>query len=198
MNNSKRVIILARVSTNRQETFNQIEELRKYCSNNNYTVVNEYTESISGKSNKRTAINKIISLASQKKFDLLLFWNLDRFSRHGILDTLRYFKILENYGVEIKSYTQPFLDTSNDYFRDLLLSIFSYFANFQLKRYSEDIKLGQKRAREQGKIIGRPKLPIEKIKAIKKLKMENLSNRKIALKLKINEKTVRNYVNKNN
>ena len=39
--------------------------------------------------------------------------NLERFSRLGILKTLQYFKTLESYGVEIKSYTQPYLDTSN-------------------------------------------------------------------------------------
>ena len=48
----------------------------------------------------------------------------------------------------------PYLDTSNSSIREQLLAFFSYIANSQLKRYSEAIKSGQKRALAQGKRIG--------------------------------------------
>jgi putative DNA-invertase from lambdoid prophage Rac len=104
------------------------------------------------------------------------------------------FKTLESYGVEIKSYTQPYLDTSNSSIRELLLAFFSYIANFQLKRYSEDIKSGQKRALAQGKRIGRPKISNGTKELIADLKSKNISNRNIARELQISEKTVRNYL----
>jgi DNA invertase Pin-like site-specific DNA recombinase len=96
--------------------------------------------------------------------------------------------------VEIKSYTQPYLDTSNSSIRELLLAFFSYIANFQLKRYSEDIKSGQKRALAQGKRIGRPKISSSTKELIAEFKSKNISNRNIARELKISEKTVRNYL----
>ncbi len=190
----KRVLILARVSTGQQETQNQLLQLRQYCEDKNYAVVKEVCENISGGNEKRAGIDTAIELASQAKYDLLLFWNLDRFSRLGILKTLQYFKTLESYGVEIKSYTQPYLDTSNSSIRELLLAFFSYIANFQLKRYSEDIKSGQKRALAQGKRIGRPKISNGTKELIEEFKSKNISNRDIARELKISEKTVRNYL----
>lgn len=197
MENKKitRVVILTRVSTNRQETENQLIQLRQYCTDLNYKIVLEIQENISGGKDKRKGIDQAIEMASQGKYDLLLFWNLDRFSRFGIFKTMQYFEILESFGIKIKSYTQPYLDTSNDMIRPLLLAFFSYMASFQLARYSEDIKSGQDRARKQGKRIGRPKISPEAIQNIKKLKTDGLSNRKIALKLKIDEKTIRNYYN---
>jgi DNA invertase Pin-like site-specific DNA recombinase len=125
----KRVLILAKVSTGQQETQNQLLQLRQYCEDKNYAVVMEVSENISGDNEKRAGIDTAIELASQARYDLLLFWNLDRFSRLGILKTLQYFKALESYGVEIKSYTQPYLDTSNSSIRELLLAFFSYIAN---------------------------------------------------------------------
>ena len=190
----KRVFILTRVSSGQQETQNQLLQLRQYCEDKNYAVVKEVNENISGGNEKRVGIDTAIELASQAKYDLLLFWNLDRFSRLGILKTLQYFKTLESYGVEIKSYTQPYLDTSNSSIRELLLAFFSYIANFQLKRYSEDIKSGQKRAMAQGKRIGRPRISTGTKELIAEFKSKNISNRDIARELKISEKTVRNYL----
>ena len=37
--------------------------------------------------------------ASQKRFDILLFWSLDRLSREGVLPTLQYLNRLTSYGV---------------------------------------------------------------------------------------------------
>lgn len=194
LSTKKRVVILARVSTAKQETVNQLLQLREFCLNNNFEIVQEITENVSGNTADRKGIQLVISLASQKKFDLLLFWNLDRFSRLGISQTLHYFELLEGFGIQIKSFTQPYLDTSNSVIRELLLAFFSYMANFQLKRYSEDIKAGQQRAIAAGKRIGRPHIPSDAIKVIRSLKNDNYSNRAIAAQLNINEKTVRNYL----
>jgi DNA invertase Pin-like site-specific DNA recombinase len=37
--------------------------------------------------------------ASQRKFDLVLFWSLDRFCREGVRETLNHLERLTNYGV---------------------------------------------------------------------------------------------------
>ena len=79
----KRVLILARVSTGQQETQNQLLQLRQYFEDKNYAVVKEVSENISGENQKRAGIYTAIELASQAKYDLLLFWNLDRFPALG-------------------------------------------------------------------------------------------------------------------
>jgi DNA invertase Pin-like site-specific DNA recombinase len=190
-----RVVILTRVSTTRQDAENQIFQLRQFCNEKKYIIVKEIKEHVSGSKSQRPGIDTAIEMASQGRYDLLLFWNLDRFSRFGIPKTLHYFDLLESYGVQIKSFTQPYLDTSNDMLRPLLLAVFSYIASFQLARYSEDIKAGQARARKQGKRIGRPKLSPAKVEKILKLRAENLSFREIGRKLNISDRTVRQYAN---
>ena len=49
--------------------------------------------------------------ASQKQFDLLLFWKLDRLSREGVRMTLTYLERLDSWGVAWRSYMEPYLDS---------------------------------------------------------------------------------------
>ncbi len=49
--------------------------------------------------------------AARRRFDVLLFWALDRFSREGMRKTIAYLERLDECGVSFKSYTEPFLDT---------------------------------------------------------------------------------------
>jgi DNA invertase Pin-like site-specific DNA recombinase len=88
---------------------------------------------------------------------------------------------LNRFKLQNISYTQPYLDTSNSSIRELLLAFFSYIANFQLKRYSEDIKSGQKRALAQGKRIGRPKISSSTKELIAEFKSKYISNLNIAM-----------------
>jgi DNA invertase Pin-like site-specific DNA recombinase len=68
-----------------------------------------YTDQESGGKADRTAFKHLLLEAYQKKFDLVVFWRLDRFSREGALATLRYLKELKDHGVNYKSYTEPYL-----------------------------------------------------------------------------------------
>ena len=52
--------------------------------------------------------------ASQHKFDLILFWALDRLSREGVWETLQYLKTLESYDVGFRSFTEPYFDSCGD------------------------------------------------------------------------------------
>lgn len=44
--------------------------------------------------------------ASQRKFNGLLFWALDRLSREGVLETLQHLNRLTSYGVNYRSFTE--------------------------------------------------------------------------------------------
>ena len=107
-----KVAIYARVSTDKQDNANQLEQLREFASKQSWEIVTEYTDTVSG-SGKRTRpqFDAVMLAASQRKFDLLLFWALDRLSREGIVKTLGYLEQLRTWGCGWRSYTQPFLDT---------------------------------------------------------------------------------------
>src|SRR5437868_5206459 len=107
-----RIAIYCRVSTDRQENGNQLEQLKTFAMNQGWEVVEMYIETVSGSGKKaRPQFDAMMLAASQKQFDLLLFWALDRLSREGIVKTLGYLEQLKGWGIGWRSYTQPFLDT---------------------------------------------------------------------------------------
>ena len=104
--------IYARVSTNKQDNGNQLIQLREFAAKQGWTIVAEYVDTVSGSGKKdRAQFDAMMLAASQKKFDVLLFWKLDRLSREGVRKTLRYLEQLDSYGVAWRSFTEQFFDS---------------------------------------------------------------------------------------
>jgi len=57
--------------------------------------------------------------ASERGFDLVLFWSLDRLSREGASQTLNYWNRLANHGVGYRSFTELYFDAVLRQLRDL-------------------------------------------------------------------------------
>jgi DNA invertase Pin-like site-specific DNA recombinase len=151
---STRAVIYVRVSTDKQESMNQLVQLREYCKRNSYVVVNEYTDIISGKETSRPSYDLMFRHAHSKQFDVLVFWDLSRFSRSGTLFTLQKLKELENCGIDWVSYQEPYFNTLGD-FKDVVLSIMSTLAKIEREKISERTKAGLELARKKGKPIGK-------------------------------------------
>jgi DNA invertase Pin-like site-specific DNA recombinase len=97
------VAIYARVSTrDKQETLNQLAQLREFCKRQGWLVVTEYIDHETGSVSTRAEFQKMLLHASQRKFDVLLFWALDRLTREGTLATLQYLERLTSYQVAIR------------------------------------------------------------------------------------------------
>ena len=157
----QRVAIVARVSTDKQEFLNQIDQLREFCKQQDWAIVHEYTEVITGSGKKtRKAFDAMLLAASQKKFDVVLFWSLDRFSREGTLATLQYLQLLDSYHVAWRSYTEPYLDSCGQ-FKDVVISLLATMAKQERIQISDRTKAGLARARKQGRIGGRPKVDVD-------------------------------------
>jgi DNA invertase Pin-like site-specific DNA recombinase len=187
-----RVSIYARISTSTkgQDVDNQLNVLREYCQRMGYEIVNEYCDEISGGTSERPAFKKMLGDASKRKFDLLLFWSLDRFSREGTRATIKYMEQLEGYGVDFKSYTEQYIDSCG-IFKDVVISLLSTLARQEKIRISERVRAGLARSSKRG---GRPQIHIELIEKIKELKQQGLSNRTIGRDLKLSHSTVGLYV----
>jgi len=154
-----KVAIYARVSKNdeSQDPQNQINPLRDYAKALNGEVVQEYIDLASGGRSDREGFLRMLEDADKRKFDLLLIWALDRFSREGISNTLGYLERLKRNGVAIKSLQESWLDTRDEGLGQLLLAIFSWVAQQERKRIVERTKAGLERAKREGKTLGRPK-----------------------------------------
>jgi DNA invertase Pin-like site-specific DNA recombinase len=150
-----KVALYVRVSTDKQELLNQINELEEYCKKSNYEIFWIYKDVISGIKDTRPGFDKLFEDAHKKKFDLVLFWDLSRFSRSGLLFTLQKLKELENLGIDWESYQEKYFKSLGA-FKDVVLSLISTLAKIERDRIIERTKAGMKRAKLQGKICNRP------------------------------------------
>jgi DNA invertase Pin-like site-specific DNA recombinase len=73
----------------------------------------------------------------------------DRFSREGVLPTLKHLELLTSYGVAWKSFTEQYFDSCG-IFRDAVISIAATLAKQERLKISERTVAGLERARKAG------------------------------------------------
>lgn len=185
-----RVALYARVSKDdgKQDTENQLHELRGFCERSRWTVEQEYVDRASGKTADRPLFKKLFADASKRKFDLVLFWSLDRFSREGVLETLNHLQRLSSCGVDWRSYQEAYFDSCGP-FKDVVVSLMATLAKQERLRISERTKAGLSRARRAGKVLGRPRVDVD-VPKLRRLQESGLSLRQIAAKTKLSLSTV--------
>jgi len=156
----QRTAIYLRVSTgsDTQTEENQRRELREFIEDEGYELAGEYVDHESGRKGRkeREAFSRMFEAAEDREFDVLVFWSLDRFSREGIRKTISYLQQLDALGVSFRSYTEPYLNTDHELVSNILLSVLSYFAEYEAQKISRRTKAGIERARGEGEQIGRP------------------------------------------
>jgi DNA invertase Pin-like site-specific DNA recombinase len=189
-----RVAIYARVSTKDkgQDTENQLHQLREFAERHG-TIYKVYTDQESGGKADRTEFKTLLLEAYQQKFDLVVFWRLDRFSREGALATLRYLKELKDHGVNYKSFTEPYLDSLGP-FGDVIVSMLATIAAQDLIKISENTKAALAKKKAAGQKLGTPGKSQEQIEQIRRLKGGGMSNYAIGKTMGISASTVAKYL----
>jgi len=151
-----RVGIYARVSTGDkdQNPETQLMPLREFRKAQEWTVVNEYIDQASATDQlRRTAWRKLLADAAKRKIDVILLWRLDRGFR-SVLDAATVLEKLRTWKVGLRSYCEPWLDTTSA-FGEALYYVTAAFAQLERGILSERTKAGMNRARKQGKHVGR-------------------------------------------
>jgi DNA invertase Pin-like site-specific DNA recombinase len=126
--------------------------------------------------------------AGERRFDMVLFWSLDRFTREGVLETLQHLQRLTTNGVDWWSFREEYLRSIGP-FRDAVLSILATIAKQERVRMSERVKAGLDRARSQGKAIGRPRVVVDRNKVLE-MRRQGLSHWRIAQGLGLSRTSV--------
>ena len=85
-----KVGIYTRISRLSSDNENQLLLLRKYCEKMHFQIHDEYTDVISGASTNKPEFTRMMQDASKRKFDILLFFALDRLTREGARKTIVY------------------------------------------------------------------------------------------------------------
>src|SRR5205823_8590667 len=133
----------------------------------------EYVDQITGSTDDRAQFRQMVQDASQRKFDVLLFWALDRLSREGALETLQHLQRLTSYGIGWRSFTEQYLD-STGIFREAVISILATVAKQERVRLAERTRAGLERVRCSGVQLGRPAAKVD-VFAIRALRLQGES-----------------------
>jgi Site-specific recombinases, DNA invertase Pin homologs len=153
-----RVTFYARVSTDREEQLNSLENQIDYFNNlikkqPNWTYIEGYIdEGISGTSvKKRKNFLRMIEDGRKKKFDLILTKEISRFSRNT-LDSIKYTQELLSNGVGVNFISDNINTFQTD--SELRLTIMSSIAQEEIRKLSERIKFGKKQSISKGIVNG--------------------------------------------
>ncbi|MCK4437371.1 recombinase family protein [bacterium] len=147
------IAIYIRVSTEDQvkEGYSlevQRECLKSFAKREGFEIFRAYQDDgISGYSTERPALKELLKDAEQKKFDLVLVYKIDRFSRN-LKDLLNLVDKLSSYGVGFKSATEPFDTTTSA--GKLMFQQLGSFAEFERNRIAERVFPGMIKGVQQG------------------------------------------------
>jgi DNA invertase Pin-like site-specific DNA recombinase len=191
-----KILGYARTSTSKQEIDNQISALKEA----GVLPENIYSDDgISGSTNakNRKQFKKVFEMIQNKEVDILYVFELSRIGRSSG-DTIRLFIEIEQFGTQIISLNpqEAWTNYSNDVMngiRNIFIAMFSWFAEIEKKCLSERTKLGQDRARREGKIIGRPEKEPDK-KEYVKYKNRGLKPAQIARVMQVPTSTLYRWV----
>jgi DNA invertase Pin-like site-specific DNA recombinase len=198
-----RVAIYARVSTSdkEQNPETQLLPLREFVKNQSWDIYREYIDHAPATDLlHRTAWRELLVDASKRKFDLLLVWRMDRAFR-SVLDAATTLERLRGWKVGLRSFTEPWLDTTSP-FGEALYYITVAYAQLERGILRERVKAGMERARQQGKKIGRPRVTdrpgfLNRSKTIlERLAVGVISKRQAAKQLGIGYATLKRLLDK--
>jgi DNA invertase Pin-like site-specific DNA recombinase len=187
---TRRAAIYVRVSTDKQTIENQLRELHQIAKRRGWEVVQEYRDAgISGAKGRdaRPGLDEMLNDAQRRRFDIVMAWAIDRLGR-SLLDLLGTIQTLEHCGVDLYL-DQQAIDTTTPAGR-LMFQVTGAFAEFERSMIKQRINAGLKRAAEQGKQLGRPRISPELEKRIQGLLRTKMGMLAIAKELGVGSGTV--------
>ena len=155
----KRAALYLRVSTVDQHPETQVHDLRQLAQQRGYQIVHEYTDRITGTKARRPALDELLGDARRGQFDVVLVWASDRLAR-----SVRHFlELLDEFhrlGIEFVSFREQ-LDTGGPLGRAVVV-IIGAIAELERNLIVERVRAGMRRARLEGRHIGRKPLVIDR------------------------------------
>lgn len=193
-----KVAIYARTSTSDkdQNLETQLMPLREFVEVQGWEIFKEYLDqALATDLAHRFAWRDLLKDASKRRIELVLVWRMDRAFR-SVLDAATTLERLRTWGVGLRSYTEPWLDTTSP-FGEALYYITVAYAQLERGILRERVKAGMDRARKQGRHIGRPRVTERRgfssrfEDMVERLDRGDISRRKAARELNIGFATLK-------
>ena len=188
---AKRAAIYTRVSSGDQHPETQVYDLHELAEQRRYEIVREYSDTISGAKSKRPGLDQLLADARRHRFDVVLVAAFDRVARNvrhflEVLDELNHLEI------EFVSLREN-IDTGGPLGRAMVV-IVGAIAELERSLIVERVKAGMRRAKLEGRRIGRAPLNVDRA-AIVRDRLAGLSLTNVAKKHRVSRATVCRLVN---
>src|SRR5437870_5317454 len=154
----KRVAVYARVSTAEQSCGPQLRDLREYVAARGWRAEEYIDVGVSGTRERRPALDRLIAAVKTRRVDIVVVAAFDRFGRsvRHLVETLELFRHL---GVEFVSLRES-IDTGSP-LGQAVFTIIAAIAQLERSLIAERVRAGLRRARAEGKRLGRPPLQVD-------------------------------------
>ena len=154
----KRVALYCRVSTTDQTCDNQLRDLRDYCRARGWEQVTEYVDQgISGTRERRPALDGMMAEVKARRVDVVVVAAFDRFGR-SVRHLVEALDLFHHLNVEFISLREQ-IDTGSP-LGQAVFTIIAAIAQLERSLIVERVRAGLRRARAEGKRLGRPRLQV--------------------------------------
>jgi DNA invertase Pin-like site-specific DNA recombinase len=155
-----RAAIYVRVSTPDQHVESQLYDLRELAAQRGFEVVHTYEDrGVCGKKARRPGLDALMADARRKRFSVVLVAAFDRIAR-STRNFLQIVDELDSLGIEFVSRREGV--ATGDAMGRLFMTIISAIAELERSLVVERVKSGMRRARLEGRQIGRTRLDIDR------------------------------------
>jgi DNA invertase Pin-like site-specific DNA recombinase len=182
----KRVVLYSRISTGDQHLETQLLDLREMAKGRGLEIVREYSDVISGAKSKRPGLDSLMSDARRHRFDVVLVAAFDRIARN-VRHFLEVLDELNHLNIQFISLREN-IDTGGPLGR-AMLTIIGAIAELERSLIVERVKAGMRRAKLEGRRIGRAPLDIDREQVVRD-RCSGLSLRQVAKKHRISRASV--------
>jgi DNA invertase Pin-like site-specific DNA recombinase len=155
----KRVAVYLRVSTVDQHPQTQVLDLRQLAGQRGFQIVAEYTDTISGVKARRPGLDQLMADARRGKFDVVVVWAFDRIAR-SVRHFLEVLDELNHMNIEFVSFREN-VDTGGPLGRAMII-IIGAIAELERNLIVERVRAGMRRAKLEGRRLGRPPLNVDR------------------------------------
>ena len=188
---TKRAVLYSRVSTGDQHLETQLLDLRELAKQRGLEIVREYTDVISGAKSKRPGLDSLMSDARRHRFDVVLVAAFDRIARN-VRHFLEVLDELNHLNIQFISLREN-IDTGGPLGR-AMLTIIGAIAELERSLIAERVKAGMRRAKLEGRRIGRAPLQVDRVALLRDRK-RGLSLNQLAKAHKISKASVCRVLN---
>src|SRR5271156_5479768 len=187
----KRAAMYCRISTGDQHLETQLLDLRELAKQRGFEIVREFTDIISGSKARRPGLDQLMADARRHRFDILIVAAFDRLARN-VRHFLEVLDEMNHLGISFLSVREN-IDSSGPLGRAMII-IVGAIAELERSLIVERVRAGMRRAKLEGRRIGRAPLDIDRAQVVAD-RRSGMSLTEVAKKYRVSRATVCRLVN---